>query len=111
MSTACTAPADHARGEAPGSYHRAVANVGIAALVIASIAGLIALALRVAPGQPRPLTRAFIGLVPGLVGAWIVVALATDAVPDQFETLALPWVVIVVTGGMILITIRNLAGR
>jgi hypothetical protein len=88
-----------------------VANVGIAALVIVSMAVVIAIALRVAPGQQRPLTRAIIGLVPGVVGAGIVVAFATDAVPDQFETFALPWVVIGVTGGMILITIKNLVGR
>jgi len=79
--------------------------------VILSVAGLIAIALRVAPGQQRPLTRAFIGLVPGLVGAGIVVAYATDAVPDGFETFALPWVIVVVTGGMILITVKNLMGR
>ena len=85
-----------------------MANVGIAAVVIVSIGGLIALALRLAPGQQRQSTRALIGLVPGLIGALVVAALVEDFVPDQLESFALPWVIVVVTAGLILLTVKNL---
>jgi undecaprenyl pyrophosphate phosphatase UppP len=102
---------DPASGEPEYSYHRHVVNVGIAAVVIASIGGLIALVLRVAPGQQRQSTRALIGLVPGLIGALIVGVMVEDFVPDQLETFALPWVIVVVTGGLILLMLKNLLAR
>ena len=76
--------------------------------MIVSIGGLIALALRLAPGQQRQSTRALIGLVPGLIGALVVAALVEDFVPDQLESFALPWVIVVVTAGLILLTVKNL---
>jgi uncharacterized membrane protein YeaQ/YmgE (transglycosylase-associated protein family) len=88
-----------------------VANVGIAAVVILSLAGLIALLQRFAPGQQGRGTRALIGLVPGLVGTLIVGALAMDFVPDQFESFAMPWVIVAVTCGLILLMIRDLMER
>lgn len=88
-----------------------MANVGIAAVVILSIVGLIALLVRVAPGQQQQRTRALIGLVPGLIGTLIVGALAMDFVPDQLESFALPWVIVAVTGGLILLMIKNLVER
>jgi undecaprenyl pyrophosphate phosphatase UppP len=108
---ACAAVSDPTSGEPKCPYHRPVANVGIAAVVILSIGGLIALLLRIAPGQHRQSTRALIGLVPGLVGTLIVGALAMDFVPDQLETVALPWVIVVVTGGLILLMVKNLLER
>jgi hypothetical protein len=86
-----------------------VANVGIAALIIGSIAGLIVLVLRVAPGVHGRWMRALIGLVPGLIGAGIIGALNSDLVPDRLETIVLPWVIVAVTIGIIALTIRNLA--
>jgi uncharacterized membrane protein YeaQ/YmgE (transglycosylase-associated protein family) len=86
-----------------------VADVGIAALVICLLAVVIAVVLRWAPGQQRRGTRALIGLVPGVLGAAIVLALHKDLVPDSFETFALPYVIVAVTAGVILLTIRNLA--
>jgi hypothetical protein len=86
-----------------------VANVGIAALIIGSIAGLIVLVLRVAPGVQGRWMRALIGLVPGLIGAGIIGALNSDLVPDRLETIVLPWVIVAVTIGIIALTIRNLA--
>ena len=86
-------------------------NVGIAALVIASIGGLIALVMRFAPGQQSQSTRALIGLVPGLIGTLIVAAMVEDFVPDQLESFALPWVIVLVTGGLILLTAQNLLDR
>lgn len=80
-------------------------------MVILSIAGLIALLLRVAPGQQQRRTRALIGLVPGLIGTLIVGALAMDFVPDQLESFALPWVIVAVTGGLILLMIKELVER
>lgn len=80
----------------------------MAVVVIASLVGLIAIVLRVAPGQQRQQTRALLGLLPGLIGALIVVALATDAVPDSFEAFALPWLIIAVTIALILLTVRSL---
>jgi hypothetical protein len=91
------------------SYHRGVANVGIASVVLVSMAALLALVLRVSPGQYDGRTRALVGLVPGLIGASVVAALTIDFVPDWFEALAMPWVVAAVTIGMILLIIRNLA--
>jgi uncharacterized membrane protein YeaQ/YmgE (transglycosylase-associated protein family) len=88
-----------------------VANVGIAAVVILSMAGLIALLVRFTPGQQGLRTRALIGLVPGLIGTLIVGALAKDFVPDEFESFALPWVIVLVTGGLILLMVKNLAER
>jgi uncharacterized membrane protein YeaQ/YmgE (transglycosylase-associated protein family) len=88
-----------------------MANVGIAAVIIVSIGGLIALVLRLAPGQQRQSTRALIGLVPGIIGALIVAAMVEDFVPDQLETFALPWVIVVVTGGLILLMVKNLLDR
>jgi uncharacterized membrane protein YeaQ/YmgE (transglycosylase-associated protein family) len=88
-----------------------VANVGIAAVVILSMAGLIALLQRIAPGQQGQGTRALIGLVPGLIGTLIVGALAMDFVPDQLETFALPWVIVAVTCGLVLLMIKNLMER
>lgn len=85
-----------------------MADVGIATLVACSLAGLIFLVLRLSPGQQRNRTRALIGLVPGVIGAGIVLALEKDLVPDDFETFALPWVIVAVTTGVIAITIRNL---
>lgn len=86
-----------------------MANVGIASVVLVSMAALLALVLRVSPGQYDGRTRALVGLVPGLIGASVVAALTIDFVPDWFEALAMPWVVAAVTIGMILLIIRNLA--
>jgi undecaprenyl pyrophosphate phosphatase UppP len=105
------AVSDPTSGEPECSYHPHVANVGIAAVVILSIGALIALLLRIAPGQQRRSTRALIGLVPGLIGTLIVGALAMDFVPDQLESFALPWVIVVVTGGLILLMVKNLLDR
>lgn len=88
-----------------------MANVGVAILAIASIVGLIALVLRVAPGQQRWRTRALLGVTPGLIGAAIIGATTADLVPDSFESLALPWVVVAVTIGMVALTLRNLERR
>ena len=88
-----------------------MANVGIAAVVILSMAGLIALLQRVAPGQQGRGTRALIGLVPGLIGTLIVGALAMDFVPDDLETFALPWVIVAVTCGLILLMIKDFMER
>jgi len=107
----CAAMSDPPSEKADSSYHRHVANVGIAAVVIVSIGGLIALVMRIAPGQQRQSTRALIGLVPGLVGTLIVGALVEDFVPDQLESFALPWVIVVVTGGLILLMVMNLLDR
>jgi uncharacterized membrane protein YeaQ/YmgE (transglycosylase-associated protein family) len=107
----CGAVSDPASGEPESPYHRHVTNVGIAALVIVSIGGLIALVMRFAPGQQRQSTRALIGLVPGLIGTLIVAAMVEDFVPDQLETFALPWIIVLVTGGLILLTAQNLLDR
>lgn len=86
-----------------------MANVGIAAFVALGIATMLVILRVVAPGEPRRRTRALIGLVPGLLGAGAVLALSTDFVPDGFESVALPWVIVVVTIGMVALTAVNLA--
>ncbi len=88
-----------------------MANVGIAALAVGSLTFVVVLFLRLAPGQQRRRTRILVGLIPGLVGAAVVGALTTDLVPDRFETVALPWVVVAVSIGMVALTVRNLAAR
>ncbi len=76
--------------------------------------GLTAFALllnHVSPGQPRPWTRALIGLMPGLAGAVLVGMLATDLVPDALEQTATPWVVVLATLGVVGLTVLGLARR
>jgi hypothetical protein len=63
------------------------------------------------PGQPRRWTRALIGLAPGLAGAFLVGTLATDLVPDDFEQMITPWVVVLATCGVIGLTVTNLPRR
>ena len=101
-------PGPAAARKPAATYDPPVANVGVAILAIASIVGLIVLALRVAPGQQRSRTRALLGVTPGLIGAGIIGATAADLVPDSFESFALPWVVVAVTIGMVALTLRNL---
>jgi xanthine/uracil permease len=86
-----------------------VANLGIAAIVIGSLLLVAVVLLTFAPGQRRRRTRILAGLVPGIVGAAVVAALSADVVPDDLETVALPWVIIAVTIGLAALTIRHLA--
>jgi hypothetical protein len=86
-----------------------MANVGIASLVVLSIGLMIAVVLRVAPGQDQRRTRALVGLVPGIIGAGVVAALTTDIIPDAFESFLLPWVIVGVTIVLIVVTVRNLS--
>jgi hypothetical protein len=86
-----------------------VANVGIAAVVVGSLLVAVLLLVKLAPGQRRRRTRILAGLVPGVVGAAVVAALSADIVPDDFETTALPWLIIAVTLGLAFVTIRHLA--
>ena len=86
-----------------------VANVGIAAVVIGALLLASIVLVTFAPGQRRRRTRILAGLVPGVIGAGVVAALSADMVPDDFETTALPWVIIVISIGMALLTIRKVA--
>jgi len=52
--------------------------------------------------------RALVGLVPGVVGAFVVAALMTDIVPDNFESIALPWVIVAGSIGIVLLIVMNL---
>jgi hypothetical protein len=88
-----------------------VQDVEIAFLISLTIAALILLVTRLAPGAPGRGTRALLGLVPGLLGAFVVLAVSTDLVPDSLERRALPVVVIAVTVGIVLITITSLLER
>jgi hypothetical protein len=87
--------------------------VSIWAALVASVALLAFLMLldRIDRGQSRPSTRALIGLAPGVVGAFIVGTLATDLVPDTVEQTATPWIVVIVTAGVVGLTIMKLARR
>lgn len=86
-----------------------MANVGIAAFVAVGIVTMLLILRRIAPGQRRRRTRAIAGLVPGLLGAGVVLALTTDIVPDSVEAAAIPWVIVAVTAGMIALTAVNLS--
>jgi hypothetical protein len=85
-----------------------VANVGIAALVVLSLGAVVLVVVRMAPGLPRRRMRALIGLVPGVVGAFIVAALMTDIVPDGLESIALPWVVVAGSIAIVVLIVMNL---
>ncbi len=85
-----------------------VRNIEIASLLVGLLIALTVLLIRVVPGQPRRRTRAVIGLVPGVVGAFLVGALVTDFVPDTFERLAAPWVILAVTAGVVALAVTNL---
>ena len=83
-----------------------------AALVFAlGLVGMVVVLERVDPGQPRPWTRALIGLAPGIIGAFLIGTLSTDLVPDAFETTITPWVVVLATIGVVGLTVMSLARR
>jgi hypothetical protein len=88
-----------------------VADVAIASVLILTVGALTLLLLRVAPGQSRRRTRALVGLVPGLLGALVVGSLTTDIVPDTWENVAVPWVIVLGTAAVVLLTVTNLAER
>ena len=85
-----------------------MASVAIAGVVLLSIATFATVLLQLAPGQSGRRVRAGIGLVPGVIGALVVGALATDLVPDAFETVAFPWLIAASTVGIIALTLVNL---
>lgn len=88
-----------------------MANVELIILTIAVVAVLSALVVRLTPGAPRRRTRMMVGLIPGVLGAFVVLTLNVDLVPDELETWALPAVVLAVSGLMAGLTIRGLAQR
>ncbi|HET9457946.1 MAG TPA: hypothetical protein VFO78_11425 [Candidatus Limnocylindrales bacterium] len=85
-----------------------MANVAIAALVVVSLGAVILVVLQMAPGLPRRRMRALIGLVPGVVGAFVVAALMADIVPDGFESIALPWVIVAGSIAIVVLIVMNL---
>jgi hypothetical protein len=86
-----------------------VTNLAIGVLVIAAIGMLTMAFLWFAPGQADRRTRALVGLVPGLVGAMVVGMSSTDLVPDALEAVATPWTLVLVSAGLVVLTIRSLA--
>lgn len=88
-----------------------MANVELAILTVVVVALLSAVVVRLTPGAPRRGTRLLIGLIPGFLGAFVVLTQRSDLVPDEFETWVLPLVVLVVSGFMAVLTIRGLARR
>lgn len=88
-----------------------MANLEIVALLIVVSTVLILVVLHLAPGAARRRTRVLVGLVPGVLGAFVVLAERVDLVPDDIETRALPLVVLAVSGVIAVITILNLARR
>lgn len=86
-----------------------MANVGIAAVVVGALLFAAIVLLTFAPGQRRRRTRILAGLVPGIVGAAVVAALSADIVPDDFETTAAPWVIVGISVGLAVLTLRHLA--
>jgi uncharacterized membrane protein YeaQ/YmgE (transglycosylase-associated protein family) len=85
-----------------------VRNIEIASVLILLLVALTVLLIQIVPGQARRRTRAVIGLVPGMVGALVVAALVTDLVPDTFERVAAPWVILAVTAGVVVLAVTNL---
>lgn len=85
-----------------------MANIGIAALVVLSLGAVVLVVIQLAPGLPRRRMRALIGLVPGVVGAFIVAALMTDIVPDGLESMALPWVIVAGSIAVVVLIVMNL---
>lgn len=86
-----------------------MANVELAIMTIVVVALLTALVVRLTPGAPRRPTRLLIGLIPGFLGAFVVLTQQSDLVPDEFETWVLPLVVVAISGFMAVLTIRGLA--
>jgi hypothetical protein len=84
-----------------------VANVELAILAIAVIAALIAIVARLNPGAPRRRSRALVGLIPGILGAFLVLTLNLDLVPDDLESGAIPLIVLAISGAIALITLRR----
>jgi hypothetical protein len=88
-----------------------VANVEIALVIAASSVLLVWLVLRVSPGTDRRCARALIGLVPGALGAFLVLTTNVDLIPDELESRALPLVIVAISAVVALITIRGLVRR
>jgi hypothetical protein len=84
-----------------------VANLEFAILAVAVIGTLIAIVVRLTPGAARRRTRALVGLIPGALGALLVLTLNVDLIPDELETRALPLIVLAISGAIAIITIRR----
>ncbi len=86
-----------------------VAKVGLVAFVLGAVVVAAIALLNLAPGQRRRRTRIIAGLAPGIIGAGLVATLYADVIPDDFETTALPWLIVAITVGLAILTFRNLA--
>jgi hypothetical protein len=86
-----------------------MANVELVILIVAVVAVLTAVVVRLTPGAPRRRTRVLVGLVPGMLGAFVVLTQRSDLVPDEIERWVLPLVILVISGLMAGLTIRGLA--
>ena len=92
-----------------GPYHRRVAEVNIAIIVALLIGGLVLLIGRRSADNPVPAARATVGIVAGMVGAFVILTNITDLIPDSLETAVGPIAVATLTLGVLLLTAWKLA--
>lgn len=88
-----------------------MANLEIVALLVVVSISLVLIVLELSPGVDRRRTRVLVGLVPGALGAFVVLAERIDLVPDDLERQAFPLVILAVSGAIAVITILSLARR
>ena len=84
-----------------------MANVEFAILAVAVVSALLAVIARLTPGAPRRRTRALVGFIPGALGAFLVLTLNADLVPDELESRALPLIILAISGAIAVITLRR----
>ena len=86
-----------------------MAQVNVAILVAVIVLALVVLVGRRRAGQPVPAVRATVGIVAGVIGAFVILTNITDLIPDAFETALGPIGVASLTAGLLLLTAWKLA--
>jgi hypothetical protein len=86
-----------------------VAEVNIAIIITIVVATLVVLIARRSSGHPVPAARATVGIVAGVIGAFVILTNITDLVPDSLETAAGPIGVVALTAGLLLFTAWKMA--
>lgn len=102
----------------PASVPSQGESLRVQALQLVLIASVILLAVAVLAVQHRRITvadrpwpRLLLGVVPGVIGAVVILVSRTDLVPDEFENDLWLVVAVVITAGAALGTVYRLARR
>lgn len=86
-----------------------MAEINIAIIITIVVAALVVLIARRSAGHPVPAARATVGIVAGVIGAFVILTNITDLVPDGVETAVGPIGVGALTAGLLLLMAWKLA--